>query len=142
MPTVIDSATSAAPPEEVWKLLYDPARFPQWWAGMERSEVGEATADGDRSFTYWYEGYPDFPMPQVLRTEQDDRRITISCLVSDVALAWRLEEAPGGGTRIDVEATLPEEEAARLDTLRESLGASVRRLAERAAATAAPPGRG
>lgn len=31
-----------APPEEVWKLLYDPARFPEWWAGIAAVEAGEA----------------------------------------------------------------------------------------------------
>lgn len=28
MPEFEDRARSDAPPEEVWKLLYDPARFP------------------------------------------------------------------------------------------------------------------
>src|SRR5215211_8541154 len=31
-----------APPEEVWSLVSDPARLPQWWPGVTRVE--EATA--------------------------------------------------------------------------------------------------
>ncbi|MEA2479715.1 MAG: hypothetical protein QOJ07_1637, partial [Thermoleophilaceae bacterium] len=34
MPEFQDSAVSTAPPEEVWKALYDPSRFPDWWAGV------------------------------------------------------------------------------------------------------------
>jgi uncharacterized protein YndB with AHSA1/START domain len=32
-----------APPEEVWSLVSDPARLPQWWPGVTRVE--EASAD-------------------------------------------------------------------------------------------------
>jgi uncharacterized protein YndB with AHSA1/START domain len=32
-----------AAPEEVWRLVSDPARLPQWWPGVTRVE--EATAD-------------------------------------------------------------------------------------------------
>ena len=34
MPSFHDSAETDAAPLQVWKLLYDPARFPQWWAGV------------------------------------------------------------------------------------------------------------
>ena len=39
MQTFDQSAVSAAPPEEVWKLLYDPAEFPLWWAGTGSVEA-------------------------------------------------------------------------------------------------------
>ena len=128
MPSVADHAVSAAPPEEVWKLLYDPARFPEWWAGMERVELGP----GEDDFTFWYEGWPDFAMPQKLAGRREGGRVTISCLVSFMDIEWQLSE-DGGGTRIDVRAAIPEEEAARLEQVREGLAASVRRLAEAAA---------
>ena len=35
MPSFHDTAISSAAPEDVWKLLYDPSRFPDWWAGIE-----------------------------------------------------------------------------------------------------------
>ena len=31
MPSFSDSTTTPSPPEEVWKILYDPSRFPHWW---------------------------------------------------------------------------------------------------------------
>ena len=33
-----------APPEEVWSLVSDPARLPQWWPGVTRVEESTAQA--------------------------------------------------------------------------------------------------
>ena len=63
MPSFHDTATSSAPPEEVWKLLYDPSRFPDWWAG-NRHRRGQ----DDGQYTMYPDGYPDFPMAQLLDT--------------------------------------------------------------------------
>jgi uncharacterized protein YndB with AHSA1/START domain len=127
MPSFHDTATSQAPPEEVWKLLYDPSRFPDWWAGVGTVEVG-----GKGEYTMYPDGYPDFPMAQLLDTERDDQRVTVSCLVSDLRFEWRLETA-GTGTRITVEVDIPDAEAHRLETQREAISASLRHLAELAA---------
>jgi hypothetical protein len=80
------------------------------------------------------DGYPDFPMAQLLETRQEDRRVTVSCTVSDLRFAWRLE-ASGAGTQITVEVEIPEREAQRLDSQREKISASLTRLAELAAAS-------
>src|SRR6185312_14618713 len=40
MPGFTLSGTARAPVEEVWKLLFDPTRFPEWWAGVERVRTG------------------------------------------------------------------------------------------------------
>jgi uncharacterized protein YndB with AHSA1/START domain len=124
-----DAATSPAPPEEVWKVLYDPARFPQWWAGIGSVDVQDADR-GDRRYTMYPDGYPDFPMPQVLRSSQHEGRVTVSCLVSDLVFEWRLEplDEPGG-TRIRVHVEIPEAEADRLEGQREIISSSLRRLA-------------
>ena len=135
MPTFDDVATSSAPVEEVWKLLYDPARFPEWWEGVEA--VTEPSGTG---FTLFPRGYPDFPMPQAMRS--DGRRVTISCLVSHLVFEWRLEPTAGDGTRIGVHVEIPDAEAHRLETQRGVVSASLRSLAALAAATDAPPGRG
>ena len=127
MPSFHDSATSAAPPEEVWKLLYDPARFPDWWAGIGTVEVHD-----DDSYTMYPDGYPDFPMAQMLDTRRDQGRVTVSCLVSDLRFEWRLETA-GSGTRITVDVEIPEAESHRLDTQRETIQTSMQRLAALAA---------
>lgn len=123
MPSFHDTATSVAPPEEVWKLLYDPARFPDWWAGIGTVEVG-----GDGEYTMYPEGYADFPMAQLLDTQRDNQRVTVSCLVSDLRFEWRLEPN-GEGTRITIDVEIPESEAHRLEGQREVISASIRRLA-------------
>ena len=128
MPSFHDATTSSGPPEEVWKLLYDPARFPDWWAGVGTVEV--AGAGG--SYTMYPEGYPDVPMAQMLETRRQEQRVTVSCLVSDLRFEWRL--APDGeGTLITVDVEIPEAEARRLDTQREVISESMRRLADLAA---------
>jgi uncharacterized protein YndB with AHSA1/START domain len=124
VPSFHDTTTSAAPPEEVWKLLYDPARFPEWWGG-----IGTVDVDTPGRYTMYPEGYPDFPMAQLLETQHHEQRVLVSCLVSDLHFDWRL--APDGeGTLITVDVEIPEAEAHRLETQREMISASMRRLAE------------
>ena len=93
MPTFDQSAVSTAPPEEVWKLLYDPAQFPLWWAGTGSVETG-----GDvGGYIMYPQGYPDFPMPQALAASHENGTVKISCLVSDLCFDWRLR--PSGEDR-------------------------------------------
>ena len=100
-----------SPPEEVWKLLHDPSRLPEWMDGVgsvEDVRAPRAAAD----YTLYPEGYPDFPMAQRDRTTRDRRRVTVSCHVSFLEFAWTLEEADGDRTRLGVHVELPEAEAA------------------------------
>jgi hypothetical protein len=131
MPTFDQSAVSTAPPEEVWKLLYDPAQFPLWWAGTGSVQTG-SDAGG---YIMYPEGYPDFPMPQALAASQENGTVKISCLVSDLCFGWQLRPS-GGGTEISVHVEIPDQEAHRLDTQRDTIRQSVLRLAELAAARA------
>jgi uncharacterized protein YndB with AHSA1/START domain len=130
MPGFALSAECCAPVEEVWKLLFDPARFPEWWVGIETVRTG---APGE--FTVWPAGYPDFPMPQKLRVDQAGERVTVSCQVSDIDFVWRLAE-DGQGTAIEVTVSLPENEAHRLDGQHQMIEESLRRLT---ALAEAPP---
>lgn len=131
MPSFHDSAEAQAPPEEVWKLLYDPARFPDWWSGIGTVEPGESG-----SYTMYPEGYPDFPMAQMLDTAREQQRVTVSCLVSDLRFEWGLEPLEdGAGTRITVDVEIPEAEAARLGSQREAIRTSLANLAELSALT-------
>jgi hypothetical protein len=136
VPQFDDAAISAAPVEEVWKLLYDPSRFPEWWEGIETIE--RHGRDGRGDITLYPRGYPDFPMPQALRTDNRGHRVTVSCLISSLVFEWRLEPTPQDGTRIGVHVEIPEEEAHRLDTQRAAVSASLRSLATLASATDAP----
>jgi uncharacterized protein YndB with AHSA1/START domain len=129
MPSFHDSTEAQATPEEVWKLLYDPARFPDWWAGIGTVDVGEPG-----EYTMYPDGYPDFPMAQLLDTQRDGRRVTVSCLVSDLRFEWRLEPLEDGErTRITVEVEIPESEAERLDGQQNTIRASLSSLAALAA---------
>jgi len=132
MPTFDQSTVSSAAPEEVWKLLYDPARFAEWWAG-----IGSVTTGSDTGgYTMFPDGYPDFPMPQTLETSQENGSVKISCLVSDLCFDWRLRPSgSGSGTEISVHVEIPDSEAHRLDAQREIIRRSLIRLADLAAAT-------
>jgi uncharacterized protein YndB with AHSA1/START domain len=134
MPGFALSASCRAPVEEVWKLLFDPARFPDWWVGVETVRQGSPD-----EFTLWPSGYPDFPMPQKLRVDQASERVTISCQVFDAEFVWQLAEA-GEGTAIQVTVSLPERQAHRLDGQRRAIEASLPRLTALAEAASAPAG--
>jgi len=133
MPSFHDAAETSAEPQQVWKLLYDPARFPEWWAGIGTVELG---GEQDGAYTMYPDGYPDFPMAQVLESARDESRVTVSCLVSDLRFEWGLEPlARGAGTRISVDVEIPDAEAARLESQRETIRSSLAKLAELAALT-------
>ncbi len=134
MPSFHDSADAQAPPEEVWKLLYDPSRFPEWWAGIGTVETGTGAAG---EYTMFPDGYPDFPMAQLLDTQRDGRAVTVSCLVSDLRFEWILEPLDGERTRISVNVDIPDAEAARLDGQKEVIRTSLGTLAQLAAREAA-----
>jgi hypothetical protein len=83
--------------------------------------------DAPGEFTQWPAGYPDFPMPQNLRVDRANERVTISCQVSDIEIVWQLAEA-GTGTSINVNVSLPEREAHRLDGQQDVISEPLRRL--------------
>jgi hypothetical protein len=68
-----------------------------------------------------------------LDAQAHDRRVTISCMVSDLVFQWHLAPTDGGGTTISVHVDIPEAEAPRLDMQRQVIGSSLRNLGELAA---------
>lgn len=132
MPQFDDSLVTAAPPLQVWKILYDPLRFAEWWSGFERATAGDARG-GEGDVTLWLEGYPDFALPQRVESRTDDQRVVVSCTVSDLEFDWQLV-AVGAGTRITVHVAIPDVEAEREAAQREVVSASLRRLARLAEA--------
>jgi uncharacterized protein YndB with AHSA1/START domain len=128
MPSFDEARHIAAAPEEVWKLLYDPARFPEWMEGI--ATVTDRGADGEgETFTQYPEGYPDFPMPQRMRTDHDAGRVVVSCLVSYLEFRWVLSDLGDGRTGVDVHADIPEEESHRLAHTQAAVRASLEKLA-------------
>jgi uncharacterized protein YndB with AHSA1/START domain len=134
MPTLTLSTHAAAPVEEVWKLLHDPARFPEWWDGVATVAPGPGG-----EYTMWPEGYPDFPMAQRVQSASADGRVTISCLVSDLVFTWQLR-AYGEATGIDVAVEIPEREAHREPDQRRLIERSLANLAALAASSGGPAG--
>lgn len=135
MPSFDDTTVTTAPPEEVWKVLYDPARFPEWWTGIGTVEGTKTLADRT-AFTVYREEYPDFPMPQSMRTVTSERRVLVSCLVSDLHFDWTLEPAEHAGTRISVHVEIPEAEAHRLTGQRDAISQALAGLAALSASAA------
>jgi hypothetical protein len=130
MPAFDDSTVTRAPVEAVWKVLYDPARIPQWWEGVESVQPGESRDD----VLFFSPGYPVDPALQRVRPEPGRRRVLVSCQVSDLVFDWALEPLEIGGTRIAVHVEIPEAEAQRVDRQRAVVAASLRRLARVASA--------
>ena len=128
MPAFEETAVCRAPAEEVWKLLHDPARFPEWWAGVERVDVS-----GDGVARYMEE-WPDFAYPTRISESLEGGRVTVSCLLSDISHNWALSPAESG-CRVEVRVEVPDAEAGRMEAAREEMRASIPRLvaaAERA----------
>jgi hypothetical protein len=124
VPNFNEVAESSGPPEEVWKLLYDPEQFSRWWGCFE-ADAPEPTS------------HPAFPMPRLVASERGDGRITMSCLVRDIAFDWHLTLLPDGGTRIELDVNVPDsygfDEQPQRDVIAFSLG-RLARLAEETAA--------
>jgi uncharacterized protein YndB with AHSA1/START domain len=125
MPSFTLSALTDAPLEEVWKLLHDPSRYPEWWEGIATVRPGPASGGGT-DYTVWPAGYPDFPMEQHM--DVTPAGVTISCLVSDLVFRWRLAES-GPGTSITADVEIPEHEAHRLADQQRLVRDSLDRLA-------------
>ena len=110
-------ADSDAPPEAVWKLLYDPEQFSRWWGCFEAGDVPQLSS------------HPAFPMPRVVASDRAGGRISVSCLVSDIAFDWQLAERPSGGTRIELAVTVPDSYGFKVESRRNVIAFSVDHLA-------------
>lgn len=117
-------AACRAPAIEVFKLLHDPSRFPEWWEGMDRVEGAGGPRDEVRRFM---REWPDFAYPMAVSHPGADGAIRISCLLSDIVHEWRI--APhAGGCALSVRVGLPAAEAAREGAQREEVRGSLRNL--------------
>ena len=117
MPRFTLTGTAGAPVEDVWKLLFDPTRYPEWWVGVESMRIGPPRADRERGW------------------------VTVSCQASAIEFVWQLAEH-GDGTRITVRVDLPPDLAELLEPERAAVTASLAALATVAAADHRPTATG
>jgi uncharacterized protein YndB with AHSA1/START domain len=108
-----------APAIEVFKILHDPSRMPEWWAGVARVEAGP-----DGTVTRYTHEWPDFAYPTAVARPGPEGVVRISCLLSDIVHEWTLAPHPEGCT-VQVRVELPEAEAGRIDAQREEVGGSL-----------------
>ena len=121
-----DAAETAAAPQDVFKLLYDPDQFPRWWGCMQ--------IDGNPSPSK----HPDFGLPRVVSSSRDGERVVVSCALADIVFDWRLERLAQGGTQIAVHVEVPDAYALDLDGQKAVIGMSLRQLADVAAHDGSP----
>jgi DNA-binding SARP family transcriptional activator len=124
-----EEAVCRAPALEVWKLLQDPLRYPEWWEGLVEAE---RTADG---LTRWMGAMPGVPIPTRVDLRRAGSSVVIRCEVTGIVHVWALQPAPQG-CRVRLRAAVPANEADRwLEQQRGEVRASLPRLvraAERA----------
>lgn len=126
-----ETVVCRAPALQVWKLLYDPARYPEWWAGITRSEP---TAGGA---VVQHEAWEHGDLPLFITATRDSPGVVIRCPATGKVLSWALEPHPDG-CRVRVQVQVPDGEHELLRTSRESILATLPRLAAAAEAAAEP----
>jgi uncharacterized protein YndB with AHSA1/START domain len=109
-----------APAPEVFKLLWDPTRYPDWWAGTDRVDTERG------GVTRYNAQWPDFAYPTRV-TPLRPGAVRISCLLSDIEHEWRLEPR-ATGCAVAVRVTIPDAEAHRADAQRAEVAASLASL--------------
>lgn len=101
--------TLLAPVEDVWAVLAEPHRLPDWWPGMKAVEPDRrGLATGARWRVHGSSpGYLRRPLADgtLLLTRVEPRRLVELTLVQD-RLAARLELEPASGDRTHVTLTL------------------------------------
>ena len=86
-PRSMTRTTTTAPVQEVWKVLYDPLRFAEWW----RASARHAASAGDGDVTMYPDGLPRLPDAPALRNphRRSPRRGVVPVSRSRLRLAAR-----------------------------------------------------
>lgn len=95
------SAVYARPPQEVWDMIADYERFPEWRGGIERVEA-RTFADGSSG---WVEYGSTGPLPMAVDVAEPPRRLVLR-IASDALPfggTWTyVLEPEDGGTRLTI----------------------------------------
>ncbi|HEX6327375.1 MAG TPA: hypothetical protein VFZ72_12460 [Jiangellaceae bacterium] len=113
-----ESAICRAPAIEVWKLLHDPIRFTEWWAGVTRIEP---TADGVAMYT------GGAPIPTRVTAGPSGSSVVINCLASEDVFVWTLTPHPDG-CHVTARVEVSDGDEKRLSSRRDMIVASLPRL--------------
>lgn len=127
MPGFTLTGETSAPVEEVWKLLFDPTRLPEWWS------VDAVRDDAAAAHQLDLLGLADLPIPFITRFDRAGGRVVMSCQVSDSAFTWQLAEH-GSGTRMTVRVDVAPTDTHLLPLERKVVAASLVALAQMAEA--------
>jgi uncharacterized protein YndB with AHSA1/START domain len=126
MPVIEAEALVAAPAEEVFKLLHDPTRHPEWWVGVDAVE-GVRRQDDALRFSL---GSRDHPGTRLEQRQESlaGGGIVMTCLRYGIRFRWRL--APeGDATRVQAHVEIPDRSRQLTDGYRAKIPASLERLA-------------
>ena len=125
MPVVEAEALVAAPAEEVFKVLHDPTRHPEWWVGVDAIEGVHRQDDALR---FWVDSR-DHPG---IRLEQRQESlagggIVMTCLQYGIRFRWRLTPE-GDATRVHAHVEIPDQSRELTDGYSRKIPASLERL--------------
>jgi hypothetical protein len=125
MPVIEAEALVAAPAEEVFKILHDPTRHPEWWVGVDAVERVRRQDDALR-FSVDSSDHPGTRLEQ--RQEQlAGGGIVMTCLQYGIRFRWRLSPE-GDATRVYAHVEIPERSRELADGYRVKIPASLERL--------------
>ena len=125
MPVIEAEALVAAPAEEVFKVLHDPTRHPEWWVGLDTIEDVSGQDDVLR-FSVRSRDYPGARLEQ-LQEPLPGGGIVMTCLRYGIRFRWRLIPE-GDATRVHAHVEIPDDSRELTDAYRTKIPASLQRL--------------
>jgi uncharacterized protein YndB with AHSA1/START domain len=108
MATISRRRSVSAPPEEVWDIVSDPERLPEWWPGVSRVE--EATPEAWTTVLTSAKGKAvraDYTRveanpPRLFAWRHEVAESPFERILAESVTGVRLEPEPGAGTEVEL----------------------------------------